>query len=189
MSLTGKQRRLKKDIEDISSLFGLDHWNILQYEERYRTFTLQKIKNQLIRSEIIMRYALIDEFLANIICHQFFKRPQTGSHYGHLWRTKKFSAFVHHLLDGVYLLGKLRMVHDLKALPREIRDNIERINALRNAVAHSLFPENRYQHREHGKVVYRDHDISTPQGLTQFYQESQSTIEYLYKRAYGRLLP
>jgi hypothetical protein len=42
----------------------MDHWNILDYEEEARTPILEKMKQKLIRGEIIMKYTLIDEFLS-----------------------------------------------------------------------------------------------------------------------------
>jgi hypothetical protein len=164
---------------------GMDHWNIEEYEEPRRTTQLEMMKDQLVRSVVIIKYTLIDELLSNIIVHKYFERPGREISYRRLWRTKSFTAFAHHILDGLYLLQKMRLVHDLRAIPRDHRDTIERLNALRNAMAHSFFPENRYQYREQKKVVYRRLDIRTVQGFTQFLEDCQSTIDYLAKRAYG----
>jgi hypothetical protein len=132
-----------------------------------------------------MKYTLIDELLSNIICHKYFEHPDKNFSYKRLWRTKKFRAFAHHMLDGLYILGKTRLVHDLKPIPNEHRETIDRLNALRNAVAHSFFPEQRYQYRQHRKVIYRGIDIFTIQGFTQFDDDCQRVIDYLVKRAYG----
>ena len=58
---------------------------------------------------------------------------------------------------------------------------MERLNAVRNAVAHSFFPENRYQYRTHKKVLYQ----GLIEGFTLFQDECQSIIDYLVKRAFG----
>jgi hypothetical protein len=185
MPLTRTQRRLRAEIEKIASISGMDPWNILDYEEELRTVTLEIMKNQFVRSEVVMKYTFIDELLSNIICHKYFEKPGQRFNYKRLWRTKRFRAFAHHILDGVYLLGKLRMVHDLRAVPPEVRETIERLNALRNAVAHSFFPENRYQYRRHKKVMYRDHHLFTVDGFTLFHNDCQSAINYLVKRGFG----
>jgi hypothetical protein len=183
--LTKRQRQLRAEIEEIAALACMDHWNILEYEEERRTTQLQMMKDQLVRSVVIMKYTFIDELMSNIICHKYFERPPIAFSYRGLWRTKGFKAFAHHMLDGLYLLQKTRLVHDLRAIPSEYRQTIERLNALRNAIAHSFFPENRYQYRLQKKVTYRDLDILTVQGFTQFQNDCQSVIDYLVKRAFG----
>jgi hypothetical protein len=184
-SLTRRQRRLRAEIEDIACMANMDHWNILDYEEERRTSQLGLMKDQLVRGQIIMTYTFVDELLSSIIVNKYFTGPDKQFTYKQLWRTKKFQAFCHHVLDGMYLLGKMRLVHDLRAIPKEHRDTIDRLNALRNALAHSFFPQQRYQYRQHKKVVYRDLDIFTVQGFTRFQEDRQSIVDYLLKRAFG----
>jgi hypothetical protein len=54
--LTPKQRRLQREIEEISELIGMDHWNISQYDKEARTAKLGVIKMQIVRGEIITKY-------------------------------------------------------------------------------------------------------------------------------------
>jgi hypothetical protein len=183
--LTRTQRQLVREIEKIASIASMDHWNIEEYEEERRTSQLKLMKDQLVRSVVIMKYTLIDELLSSIISQKYFKHPLKGFSYKRLWRTKAFRAFAHHMLDGLYLLTKMRLVHDLGPIPNEYRETIDRLNALRNAVAHSFFPEQRYQYRQHRKVIYRGIDIFTIQGFTQFDDDCQRVIDYFVKRAYG----
>lgn len=124
----------------------MDHWNILDDEPDSRTTYLELMKNKLVRSEVILKYALIDGLLSVIICHYYFRRPKRTFTFKQLWRTKKFRVFNHYISDEIYLLGKLRIVHAVGKLPKEVREAVERINALRNALAHSFFPENRRQY-------------------------------------------
>jgi hypothetical protein len=58
--LTPKQRRLIVEFEEIASFVRMDYWNILDYDEDGRTTILDVMKQQLIRSDIIMTYTLID---------------------------------------------------------------------------------------------------------------------------------
>jgi hypothetical protein len=85
-----------------------------------------------------------------------------------LWRTKKFCTFVHHVLEEMYLLKKMDVVHAIKPLPSNVIKAVRKINAVRNAFAHSLFPENRKEHRKNKKVLYSDKDIRTDEGLRNF---------------------
>jgi hypothetical protein len=59
-------------------------------------------------------------------------------------------------MDDAYLLNKMKIVRAIGEIPRKTRDIIERINALRNAIAHSFFPENRRQYAGHNKVMYQE---------------------------------
>jgi hypothetical protein len=74
--LTPKQRRLIAEFEEIAALVRMDYWNILDYDEDGRTVILEIMKQQLICSDIIMSYTLIDEFLSVILCHYYFKVPK-----------------------------------------------------------------------------------------------------------------
>lgn len=140
--LTKRHKKQLAEIDLIATRAGLDHWNIEDYEPEARTIRLNIIKDSLIRSEVIMRYTFLDECLAIIICHAYFPDAPKNSDFRPLWRTKKFRAFAHHILDSLYLLNKMRLVNDLKPVSNDVRDFVERLNALRNALAHSFFPEN-----------------------------------------------
>jgi hypothetical protein len=67
LALTPKQRRLRKDIEDIASVLDMDHWNILNYKPSQRTFNLELTKDKLIRGHIIVMYTLVDQLLTSVI--------------------------------------------------------------------------------------------------------------------------
>lgn len=181
-ALTRKQRRLRTEIEEIASFIAMDHWNILDYSPESRTTYLEKMKVQLVRSEIITKYTLIDEFLAVIICHYYFKQPKSAPTFSSLWRTKRFQIFNHHVLDESYLLNKMRLVRAIKEMPSDVRSAIERINAVRNAIAHSFFPENRKQYRSEKKVMYQGEEIYTIAGMKKFYADFELARDYLWRR-------
>jgi hypothetical protein len=164
--LSPKQRRLITEIEDIAASVQMDYWNILEYDEDARGYVLEAMKQQLIRGELIMKYTLIDEFLSVIICHFYFKKPKEPFTFTRLWRTKKFQIFAHYFLDETYLLKKMALVNAIKEIPSPVKSAIARINDVRNAVAHSFFPENRRQYKAHKKVMYRDANIFSKEGIT-----------------------
>jgi hypothetical protein len=183
-TLTPKQRTLIAEIEAIASIVHMDHWNILSYSRESRTTCLELIKNKLVRSEVIFKFALIDELLSVIVCHHYFRKPQKAATFRQLWKTKEFRIFNHHILDEIYLLPKMRLVHAIRSLPPHVRNNIERINALRNALAHNFFPENLRQYKDHKKVIYRGVDIYTKQGLERFDEDFKLVSEFLVERAF-----
>jgi hypothetical protein len=185
MALTSKQRRLRKEIEEIASLINMDHWNIDAYDPPVRTTFLELMKNNLVRSHVIINYTLIDEFLTDIICHYYFRKPKAGYSYKELWRNKKFRIFCQNLMDEIYLPKKLGIVREINDVPKNVSSIIMRINDLRNALAHSFFPENRRQYASHKKVLYSGLDIFSKQGIEKFQEDFGVVREYLHERAFG----
>jgi hypothetical protein len=183
--LTPKQRRLITEFEEISTSIGMDYWNILEYRKDGRTAMLEVMTRQLISGVVISRYTFIDELLSVIISHFYFTNTKKQPHFRQTWRTKKFRLFVHYFLDEAYLLNKMRLVREIKEIPSDVRSAIERINALRNAIAHSYLPENRRQYKAHKKVIYKDADIFTKQGVTEFLADATRAQDHLFQQAFG----
>ena len=164
-TLTRTERRLRKEIREIAIHAEMDVWNIELYRPGpTRRDNLRVMKDKFIRGEVIIRYALLDEFLTDIICDYYFRRPKGASFRG-LWRTKHFKVFMHYLMDETFLLKKLAMVEAIKAVPVEVSKAIRRINDIRNALAHSIFPEQRRRYMPDGKVLYQGVDSSRLRAL------------------------
>jgi hypothetical protein len=183
-ALTPKQRRLINEIEEIAASIGMDYWNILEYRQNGRTAMLEVMKRQFICSDIISKYTFIDELLGVIICNYYFRMPKQDANFRTLWKTKKFRLFVHYIVDETYLLNKMRLVRAINEIPAEVRNAIERINALRNAVAHSYLPENRRQYMAHKKVIYQDADVFTKGGIAKFLADATRAQDYLFTEAF-----
>jgi len=176
---------LRIEIEEIASIIAMDHWNILGYPSEARTVYLEIMKNKLVRAEIVSKYTLIDEYLTVIICHFYFKRPDRNRTFRQLWATKHFRIFNHYIMDDTYLLNKMKIVRAIGEIPPKTRDIIERINALRNAIAHSFFPENRRQYAGHKKVMYQGENVYTRNGIQKFEEDFKVVNNYLLERAFG----
>jgi hypothetical protein len=181
--LTTKQRLLKREIEDISSLLNLDHWDILNCPRSARSVRLQLIVRSIVNQEVIWQYALIDEYLSNIVCNYFFRRRKNEVSYRRLWKEDRFRIFNHFIIDEIYLLQKLRLVRAIEEVPAKHRDSIEAINALRNAITHSFFPENRRQYAKNKSVIYAGEDIYAKKGIEKLVNNVESVIAYLQVRA------
>jgi hypothetical protein len=79
--LTRTERKLRAEVEEIASVAEMDVWNIEQDERGpLRIEKLKMMKDKLVRSEVIMRYTLIDEFLTDTICDYYFHRPKEVSY-------------------------------------------------------------------------------------------------------------
>jgi hypothetical protein len=158
MTLTRLQRKLRREAEEIAEMAQVDFWNVENEEEgEWRTTALRLAIAHLVSAEVITRYTMLDEVLSDCLCRYYFKKPGNPRYI--FWKRKKFRLFVHFFLDEMYLLKKMQMVHAIRPLPKEVRSTIEKANAIRNAMAHSFFPENRKEYKKIGKVLYAGKDI------------------------------
>lgn len=182
MGLTKTQRRLKDEVRDIALLIDVDFWAVEEnYKPKDRTYRLELMKDKLVRSEVIYRYNLIDEFLTCVICDYYFPRPKRSTSYAKLWRTKHFKVFVHYLMDETFLLKKLSMVEAIKKVPTDVSSSIKRINDVRNALAHSLLPENRRRYMADKKVTYKGIDLFTHAGVLKFHEDYDIVHDHFWK--------
>lgn len=184
MTLTRKQQKLLADINEAGRIAQIDPSNIIEYDAEWRTTALQLILRKVITGYVVETYTLIDELMSNAICRIYFKKPGKDIHFGRLWKTKRFKSFVHNGLDNLYPLQKLRLLHDVRPIPNEFRDTIQRINDVRNALTHSFFPENRRNYMRQGNVTYRDVDLFSIAGLKRFEEDRQSLVDCLWDRAH-----
>ncbi len=151
MALTKTQRLLLKEARSIASLVKLDIWDIENKEKEARTPLLRIAISQMVIAEVVIQYTLLDEILTDLACRYYFKKK--GKRFI-LWRQKKFRVFVNYVMDEMFLIKKMELVQAIRPLPREVRSTVHRVNSIRNAMAHSFFPENRKEHRKVGKVLY-----------------------------------
>jgi hypothetical protein len=185
MALTRKQRTLRSEVEEISVAVRMDFWNIEQYNQPPfdRTALLQIMKDKMVRSHVIIKYALIDEKLTDILCNYYFHRQaKKNTTYPQLWRTKRFQIFVHYLMDEMFLIKKLSAVEAIKNVPREVSSAIKRVNDIRNALTHSLFPENRRRHMADKKVMYAGSHLFTHDGIKKFDQDCAVAEHWLWRQ-------
>jgi hypothetical protein len=95
MALTATQRRLLKELEEISFRMAMDWWNIERFKPGDRTMRLAMTKNQLVRGQIIMTYAFFDELLSLLIANYYFANmPLRGKRKFPPWHIKKFRLFL-----------------------------------------------------------------------------------------------
>jgi hypothetical protein len=137
--LTSKQRRLLKELDEVAEFLNLDYRNVLQWEKAGRTPYLEAARDKIVRGQVIIWYTLVDELLAMELADYYFGRKRS---YIELWKTKRFRLFNYHVLEELHLLQKLRHVRAVKMIPKSVVATIERLNALRNGLAHAFFPEN-----------------------------------------------
>lgn len=173
--LTQKQKKLIEELDILFDLFALDYHKIDKYERNARTSHLKLAKDKIIRGQIILSYTMIDEYLSNEISIYFFGKKRT---FQELWKTKKFQNFNHFVIQELTLLQKLRFIKAIVNIPKKIVSDINKLNVLRNGVAHSLFPENRRVY----KPIWKGKDIFTLDGIKLFDEDVHNIYEFFYKR-------
>jgi hypothetical protein len=187
MVLTRAEEELLNTAVEIAELTGTD-LSVSAIEEMkplLRRYHLGLLIHRMIVSEIIYRYTLVDMALADLIARYFFNVPRHKFDLRDLSRTKKFRIFHHHIMDEMFLLKKMQIVHAAKPIPGKIISSIHRLNSVRNAFAHSYHPESRREHRKLGKVLYLGKNIRTIKGLEGFMDDADDVTTYLGHRSHG----
>jgi hypothetical protein len=130
--LTKAQRTLLQEAQAIADLTKLDISDLEEIDNQFRLVHLRMAINRMVVAEIVIRYTLIDEILSDLIARYYFKVPKKSIHFQKLWRTKKFSTFTHHILDEIFLIKKMALIHAIKPLPKDVTSAIHRVNTIRN---------------------------------------------------------
>jgi hypothetical protein len=161
---TAKQRRLVAELKGLLASLMLDPEAILADEDvDGRTPRLELARDQLIRSEVVQRYVLMDEFLSAIICWRYFGKRRS---FPNLWRTKRFQSFNYFVLERLYLLQKLDLVRSIHEIPKWVASDLATLNDLRNGIAHSFFPQNRRR-----KPDWKGTSVFTASGFERFRED------------------
>jgi hypothetical protein len=194
--LTAKQRRIKKELEEIAKIVRVDYWNILQRERAARTPVLEVMKRELIRGEVVGQYTLIDDLLSTELCKYFLPGKSLIAQ----WKTRRFKRFNYYVIERLYMTQKLAFLKDVYAVPKPIASKIEEINALRNAMAHAFFPENLRVYQMKGRLAprkpitvrYKGQDLFTVEGAQHFVDDCSEVVDFLLvklKRRRGPNVP
>jgi len=160
-SLTSKQRRLIKELDEIASLLHLNYREIQEYERESRTTRLELVKRHFIRGEVVLQYTFIDEYLNNGLCRYFFG---ANADYTKLWKTQKFRNFNYYVVEGLSLMEKLRFVKAIRKPPKTVSADVERLNNMCNGIAHAFFPEN----LRSAKPTWKGKNMFTVDGVEAF---------------------
>lgn len=139
-----------------------------------RTPRLELAKDQIIRSAVILKYVLMDEYLSAVICWHYFGKKRS---FPRLWRTKRFKSFNYFILERLYLLQKLDLVKSIHTIPKYVSADLAALNDLRNGIAHSFFPQNRKR-----KPEWKAKSIFTDGGFERFLEDMQELSDFFVYR-------
>jgi hypothetical protein len=166
----GRQKALIRELDQLADLFDLDYWNIRSYPEGSWTTFLELVRNKMVRGQVIIWYTLIDEFLNLRLSRFFYGKRSTVQ----LWRTKRYKLFHYHVLEELSLLQKLRFAKAIRPIPKMVVSRIERLNAVRNGLAHAFFPEN----LKKSPPVYSGLSVFTVAGAKALAQDIQEVLDF-----------
>ncbi len=173
--LTNYQSRILLDYEKILEKCALNPdriFHIADEESDAVVPVLRTMIDQVVRSEIILEYTMIDSHLDFLLIEHVFG---SGNKLRNVRRTKRFRTF-HMILQNMYLLQKLSIVKTFKNIPRSITSKITAINDLRNGVAHAFFLSD----LKKSKRTYKGVNVFTPKGLEKFRKDSLE-ISYFFE--------
>jgi hypothetical protein len=60
--LARAERRVLRDLADVSRISGVDYADILDYDKDARRWVLQRMRNQLVRGFVVFQYTLVDDW-------------------------------------------------------------------------------------------------------------------------------
>lgn len=176
--LTKKQRALVTELKELISGLDLSPDEIAEEADPdARTTYLEIAKDQIVRSAVVLKYVLMDEFLSAIMCWHYFGKTRGFSQ---LWKTKPFKTFNYFILERLYLLQKLDLVKSVHVLPKWVSSDLAALNELRNAVAHSFFPQNRRR-----KPEWKGQSVFTRPGFDRFLEDMQKLSDFFVERFWG----
>jgi len=169
--LNAEEERAVEELDEIYHLLSMDYWKIEEWPERLRASALRLAKRRAVMGQIIVQYTMIDELLNREICRYFF-----GPDEGMLGTSgvEKHRNFSDYILERLYVLQKMAVVRSFCTVPKDIREKVNKLDALRNAVAHSLVPEVTRDYRKRWKLPYKGKDIFTVEGLKLFLKDMES---------------
>ena len=167
-----KATRIQEEVSTLLTFLRVTT-DLTGVDSAVRTSRLTLSKRQLVVAAVLQQYLLIDEHLNNEMCWEFFRNRT----YPKLWKTKRFRAFNNHILDRLTLLNKLAFVRTRIRISNAFCERIEKLNSLRNSVAHSFFPENRKT-----KPKWKGVDIFTINGYSEFFHDMHEVSQFFFRR-------
>jgi hypothetical protein len=83
---TPKQRALRDELRELAKLFGLDFESIAGNPDQWTTMRLELVRHQLVLSEVIRQYTLVDELISSEIAEYFFGPFTEVRNFPKAWR-------------------------------------------------------------------------------------------------------
>ncbi len=159
-------------------LNGLD--DILDTSEK-NTYTFSRLegqKRQLITVLILGAYLQIDAKMSILVANFFFHHcSKEWEVVQKVTNSKEFLVFSKKLLNEMPFLRKISIIKEFVSIPKEMLTTINKLNDLRNAIAHSAIPEQLGEDR----VKYKGKLIFSLLGAKLIKQDVKKVMSFLQK--------
>jgi hypothetical protein len=136
--LSKYQRQALRNYERILESAALNPERILNFAEDNPDAVvpiLRTMTDQVVRSDVVLEYTLIDMELNFILFRHFFGR---GKKLRAAQKTRRYKT-LQSVLQHLYIMQKLTIIRSFKEVPKGIVSKIAAINDLRNGLAHTFF--------------------------------------------------
>ena len=177
MGMTRGEKALTARLSEVTKLLALG-LNVEDVDPEFRKTHLELAIRHMITGEVLRQYVLMDEHLSAMMATHFFGWDRS---FLQLWRTKTFRAFNYFILEKLYLLAKLDFVAHVYDVPQKVNRDLRALNDLRNALAHSFFPENRRV-----KPGWKRQDIFSMEELKAFRSDMSEVADFFLERSWRR---
>jgi hypothetical protein len=95
---------------------------------------------------------------------------------------------MHFIMEELFMMRKLALVKEIRGIDKNMAEMLQKLNVLRNAMAHSFVPEMRRDYRKNKKVTWKGKDLYTVDGVEQFDADMRVLLDYLFQMAFGKRL-
>ena len=171
---------LQAELDEVMELAGLKKIEIP--EDLTKPFItilpdIEKQKRRIITMMVLGEYLQIDSKMSVLVTNFFFKHCQgtTWEAVQAIVETQEFIVFQTKIVNEMPFLRKLSILKEIYDVPKDIISKINKCNDLRNAIAHSLVPEN----LEHNRTLYNEQSIFTNAGIKAFITDVQLVMDFL----------
>lgn len=161
---------------------GLNPERILQLAEddpRAIVPVLKAMTDQVVRSDVILEYTMVDMELDFIVIRHFFG---SGKRLRAARRTQRYKT-LQLILQNIYVMQKLSIVRTFRDVPSSVVSKIAMLNELRNGLAHTFFVSD----LKAPKRTYKGYSIFTKKGMEAFREDAQE-IRYFFMPWLKKLL-
>lgn len=175
--LSPRHRRALKKYERLLGAAALNPDLVLDFADSDPVIVkalLINMTDQVVRSEVILEYTMIDMELDFVLYHHFF-----GKNLPRARRTRRYRT-LRLMLQKCYPLDKLAFVRSFMQVPKAVASTIAAVNELRNGLAHNFF----LYHLSPSKRSYKGLNIFTAKGLDVFRRDTSEVRKFLNPETY-----
>lgn len=169
-----------KDLGKVLSILGKDSWNgkVSSYRNASDVVWHQKA---VIHSVILSDYLEMNSKFDTLILNYFFNHCQ-NSYEDTIKKTgaEEFKIFQVEILESMPFLRKFTIIKRFVEVPSDMKKNVEKLNDLRNAIAHHMLPEKLKDNR----VIYKKKLIYNLDGLKCYHEDIIKTFDFFQNLFY-----